>query len=276
MRLRAEHVPLPDDRRERLAVVGGRRAPPPRRPGAARSCARGTGTPGPAGPRCSGVARSQRTSLQPMCGSFRPGALQPRAPRPRSMPSPLAPPCSSERSNSSCIPRQSPSSGTPACDALAQQLVQAQLARIAPSPAGTRPRPAAPARPSRAAARGSRAHLHARADVLERLLDRAAVAHAVVDDRDLDRLAARSLMRSASPSCSARPSRSGRSRTASRSARANALKAASIMWCAFAARLHPQVQRQLRGVRQRAEELLGQLVLEAAGRARRQLAPRTA
>ena len=35
------------------------------------------------------------------------------------------------------------------------------------------------------------------------------------------------------PSCSGRPSRSGRSRPRARSARANALNAASIMWCAF-------------------------------------------
>ena len=59
--------------------------------------------------------------------------------------------------------------------------------------------------------------------------------------------------------------------TASRSARANALNAASIMWWALRAGFDAQVQRQLGGVGERAEELLGQLVLEAAGRARRQL-----
>ena len=119
-------------------------------------------------------------------------------------------------------------------DALAQQLVEAELAQVAPSRAGRRPRRAAPGRRPRAAAVGVAADDGARADVLERLLHRAAVAHAVVDDGDLH-AARRSgrLMRSASPSCSARPSRWGRCATAWRSARANALKAASIMWWAL-------------------------------------------
>ena len=43
------------------------------------------------------------------------------------------------------------------------------------------------------------------------------------------------------------------------------------MWWALRAGLTLEVQRQLRGVGERAEELLGQLVLEAAGRAGRQL-----
>ena len=54
----------------------------------------------------------------------------------------------------------------------------------APSPAGTRPTPGRRGRRG-ASALGSRAHERARADVLERLLHRAAVAHAVVDEPDL-------------------------------------------------------------------------------------------
>ena len=55
----------------------------------------------------------------------------------------------------------------------------------------------------------------------------------------------------------------GRARSPARSARANALKQASIMWCAFVPASSAQVQRQLRVVRDRAEELLRQLGLEA-------------
>ena len=45
------------------------------------------------------------------------------------MPRPAAPPSSVEESNASCIPRQMPSTGVPASHALAQQLVQPQLAQ---------------------------------------------------------------------------------------------------------------------------------------------------
>ena len=62
-----------------------------------------------------------------------------------------------------------------------------------------------------------------RADVLERLLDAAEVAHAVVDDRDA---------RHRSPLVDGiAPPASGSIATAWRSARANALNAASTMWC---------------------------------------------
>ena len=108
-------------------------------------------------------------------------------------------------------------------------------------------------------------HPHVGAHALERLDDAAAVAHAVVADADHG-----SVTRSACPWCSGRRTRSGRSTTASRSARANALKAASIMWCAFVPASTRHVQRQLGRVGDRPEELLGQLVVEAARRSGRQ------
>ena len=191
---------------------------------------------------------------------------------PATRPRPAAPPSSLEELERQLHAEADAEHRRARRDALAQQLVQAELAQVAPSRAGTRRRRA---RTSPSAARSSawsRVTLARRADVLERLLDRAAVAHAVVDDRDLDRLIDRARScRSASPSCSARRVSLGSIATAWRSARANALNAASIMWWALLPGLHAQVQRQLGRVGERAEELLGQLVLEAARRARRQL-----
>ena len=85
----------------------------------------------------------------------------------------------------------------------------------------------------------------------------------------------RSRSQSACPSSTARPSRSGRSPTAARSARANALKAASIMWCAFVPASTVTCSVSCASLGDGAEELLGQLVVErrrsprAAGRPRR-------
>ncbi len=109
-----------------------------------------------------------------------------------------------------------------------------------------------------------RAQDRARADPLDGLLHRAPVADAVVDDPDR-RGAEGGISRSASPSSRARPSPSGRSRPPARSARANALKSASIMWWAFVPRSDLEVQREPRGARDRAEELVDELVVEAAG-----------
>ena len=66
-----------------------------------------------------------------------------------------------------------------------------------------------------------------RADVLERLLDRAQVAHPVVEDRDPG---AHSL---SVPLVEGTPLSSGSIETATRRARAKALKQASIMWWAL-------------------------------------------
>ena len=59
--------------------------------------------------------------------------------------------------------------------------------------------------------------------------------------------------------------------TAARSARAKALKAASIMWWALVPASTSTWMRHARGVGHRAEELLGQLVVEAARAAGRQV-----
>ena len=68
-------------------------------------------------------------------------------------------------------------------DALVQQLVQAGRADRG-HPRGKRAHAGQHQPVHRAQALGIGAHLHARADVLERLLGRAAVAHAVVDHSD--------------------------------------------------------------------------------------------
>ena len=70
----------------------------------------------------------------------------------------------------------------------------------------------------------------------------------------------------------ARPPPGRRASTASRSARANALNDASTMWCAFVPASTAHVQRELGGVRDRAEELLGELGVEVAHALGRELA----
>ena len=120
----------------------------------------------------------------------------------------------------------------PGRDALPQQLVQAKLAQ-----AVHRARKRAHARHHEARGcpqlRLVAADARARADVLERLLHRAAVAHPIVDDRDLDRLLGRVDHHVSVPLVLGTPVSVGSIATAWRSARANALNAASIMWCAL-------------------------------------------
>ena len=87
-------------------------------------------------------------------------------------------------SNSTCIPRQIPSTGSPARGALDDDLVEAELARARASPRRTRPTPGT-IDPVGAEDRRRVAGDHgAAADALDGLLDRAAVAHPVVDDGD--------------------------------------------------------------------------------------------
>src|ERR1700733_1008762 len=74
--------------------------------------------------------------------------------------------------------------------------------------------------------------------MLERLLHRAAVTHAVVDNRDVHRLIDEGVVPLVThvvrvPFVLGTPVSVGSSATAWRSARANALNAASIMWCAL-------------------------------------------
>ena len=142
--LDAQHVARPaGTRRERVHVVEGRAVA--------------------AGPRSArDGARRSATRFQPMCGSFRPPASscrdaagqQPEARRRRP-----APPSSS---NSSCMPRHDAEQRHARVDALAQQLVEAELAQVAPSRAGTRRR------------RARRAPSAARSSSWSRVIDRRA------------------------------------------------------------------------------------------------------
>ena len=121
---------------------------------------------------------------------------------------------------------------------------------------------------------GVRAQQRPRADVRERLLDRAAVAHPVVDDADLDAARAPTPQRRAHdvsvPFVLGTPGSVGSIATACAQRARERLEGRLDHVVGVAARLDAQVQRQLGRVGERAEELLGQLVLEAAGRARRQ------
>ena len=98
------------------------------------------------------------------------------------------------------------------------------------------------------------------ADVRERLLDAAPVAHPVVGDRDHVSV----------PFVDGTPVSSGSIATAARSARASALKHASIMWCAFVPACRSMCSVSRAALANGAEELLRDLVLEAVDVARRQ------
>jgi hypothetical protein len=96
----------------------------------------------------SGDGRRQVTTFQPMCGSFSPRASS-RTTSPGSSPRPVAPPCSEERSKSSCIPRHRPMTGTPAAarSRTSSSRPEARSRRIAsgkaPTPGTTSPSAAA-------------------------------------------------------------------------------------------------------------------------------------
>ena len=199
----------------------------------------------------SGEGRRHVTTFHPMCGSFSPLESR-RTTSPGSSPRPVAPPCSTERSNSSCMPRHSPITGTPA-------------------PARSRTSSSRPGRAQPPHRLGERAHARhdeavgpgqdvvvagqpgVPADALEGLLDRAAVAHAVVEDPDH---AVRV------PFVDGTPASVGSIVTAARRARANALKAASMRWCAFVPASSRRCSVSRAVLATRAHELLGQLVLE--------------
>ena len=239
-----------------------------RRPGrraAPRTSARGRRDSRPRAARRSAgrVARSV-TSFQPMCGTRRPPASQPRhlaARSARARPSARAPPsartaaASRGRSRAAARPRAARSRISSASPSSLQ---------VAHRHAGTRRRPGTTspsARPARLVVAGDRAP---RADVLERLL----APSGGCPSRSRRR---RSVAVTYSvPLVLGTPRSVGSSADAARSARANALNAASIMWCAFvpACTVRCSVSFALR--RERAEELLGQLVVEVADRARRQ------
>ncbi len=119
-----------------------------------------------------------------------------------------------------------PRIGTPTSTPLGDQLVEAALADPL-----HRPREGTDARQDDAVGGahlgGVVADRRRRADVLQRLLDRAQVAHPVIEDRDPGR---HSL---SVPFVEGTPLSSGSIETATRRARAKALKLASIMWWAL-------------------------------------------
>ena len=187
--------------------------------------------------------RSQRTGSQPMCGTFNPRASR-AVTSPGTSPSPSAPPRSVDRSNRSCRPRQMPSTGVPALTRSATR-TSSSSSRTLCMAAGKAPTPGR-MRPSAArAASGSLVTSASSAHPLERLLDRAQVPHAVVEDRD--RSHALSMQARATAGRCASGSRLGegslgggdartrpdRSRPPRAGPVANALKQASIMWCAL-------------------------------------------
>src|SRR2546429_976040 len=117
-------------------------------------------------------------------------------------------------------------------DALAQQLVESPLAEVLHGA-----REGANAGDDETVGGAQRlwvaAHHCAHADVLQRLLHRAAVAHAVVHHPDRAGLPARAAHVVSVPFVLGIPLSLGSLATASRRPRANALQAASIMWCAL-------------------------------------------
>ena len=200
-----------------------------------------------------------------MCGSFSPRRLEPRDRRPAAARGPSAPPCSLEESNSSCMPRQMPSTGAPARGALAHQLVEPELARVAHR--------------LREGAHAGHDEPVGRAQLAVVARDARARRRARAPSRRCggcpSRSRPRAITRSASPSSTARPPRRvDRHRLAQRAR--EGLEARLDHVVRVACRPELEVQRQPRAVGDRAEELLGQLVLEAADLAGRQRRPSNA
>ena len=159
------------------------RARPRRSPGAARTSWRGRRRTGRAGPSLRTLSRRHDTGFQPICGTFRP-RLQ-RLDRPLAAGRcPPRRPARSSSSNSSCMPMHRPITGHPRGHPLAQQLVESERAHVLHR---LRHRPDAGQHDAvgLAHARVVSGQLGLGAHVLERLVDRAQVAHPVVEDRDV-------------------------------------------------------------------------------------------
>ena len=165
-----------------------------------------------------------------------------------------APPCSVEESNSSCMPRHSPSTGVPS------------PARSTTS--SSRPARAAAASPRRTRRRRARRGRRRSASASWSAVRRARRRRARAPSRRCGGCPSRS-RRSRSRHCvsvplvEGTPVSVGSMATAARSARANALKPPRSCGARWSG-LQVEVQRHARGVGHRAEELLGHLVLEAA------------
>ena len=213
------------------------------------------------GPRSamSGDGRRHVTTFHPMCGSFSPRASR-RTTSPGSSPRPVAPPCSAERSKSSCMPRHSPITGTPAAarSRTSSSRPAARRRRIAsgnaPTPGTTRPSAAA----QDVVVAGQPAVRRRRA----RRPSRPSGGCPCRSRRSRSR-------RSASPSSTARRSRSGSivDRRAQRASERLERRLDEVV--GVRAGLEREVQRQPRGAGDGAHELLGELVLEPAGHAGR-------
>ena len=267
MELDAEHRSARDEGGEPLAVLGGADDVRRGRSGAPRTSARGRrGAPLRAVRRSAAMARSKRTSFQPICGIRSPPACK-RVTSPPISRGPAVGSSSSERSNSSCIPRQIPSSGVASLRALADQLDQPELAQVP-----HRPRERADAGDDEpVAARSSSWSLvsdSAGADVLERLL----APSGGCPSRSRRRAIAASRQRPLRAR-HAVLGRVERDRGAQRPRERLERRLDHVM--GVRAALDREVQGQLGVDRQRAEELLGQLVVEVADRAGRERAPRT-
>ena len=166
-----------------------------------------------------------------------------------------APSCSLEDSNSSCIPRQIPSSGTPAAArsiSASPRPVRSRL-RIASGNAPT------PGRMIALASRDVCGHDRLGADVRQRLLDAAPVAHPVVGDRDHVSV----------PLVDGNAGLLGIDRDRHAQRPRERLEARLDHVVRVRAGLQVDVQRQPRGAGDGAEELLGDLVLEAVDVRRR-------
>ena len=213
----------------------------------------------------------KRTSFQPMCGTFSCGSGARRRTSPSSRPRPSAPPSSSERSKRSCIPRQSPSTGTPA-RARSASTSAIPLAVRRSMAAANAPTPMSDQRRRRARELVEVGGVSSRGRRRARAPSRPSAGCPSRSRRRAMRAARAALKPSASPSSTGRRSPSGRARRPARSARANALKHASIMWWAFVPASIVEVGRQPGVRRDRAEELLDELVVQAAGRPGRQQA----
>ena len=142
---------------------------------------------------------------------------------------------SSERSNSSCRPRQMPTYHVPARDALHDGVRQAPAPQALPSPDALAPTPGTTMTRAPSMAAGVLAIDRPRAPrSAQRVADAHEVAGAVVDDGD-----ARPSVTPRVPFVDATPTRRGSMATAARSDRASALNAASAMWWS----LRPEARR---------------------------------
>ena len=129
--LDAEHGAVLDDRRETLAVLGRSRRRRPRPPAARPANERGRRDSPPSGSPAAAASGARTGPRSSRCAGPAGRRCPAACTSPGISPSPACASSSSESSNSSCIPRQMPSSGRAVRDALADQLGQPELVEIA-------------------------------------------------------------------------------------------------------------------------------------------------